>query len=823
MKITSLKLSGYRRFSLNNLTNFEITPTSNIQIVLGTNGSGKSSLLEALSPYPQAKSDFLKGGHKILEIEHNNSSYVLTSLYTSGAKHAFEKNGVNLNDGGTASVQKELVERELGITSQLHELLTGKIKFTDMTPIQRREWIMRISNIDLNFAMDKYNDIKDRLRDAQGALKHEEVRLGRESQRLLDSVNIESMKEENITLQKHISFYLKEIKNDIPSYEKIESEYNDICNAVESSSAKLLKMNFDYEDKSKLVKFDDILEREQFLSATDKALKAVLLELEIQLKEDKSVLAQLKKEGITNKEELEIRLKKNLEDRNQYLKETFIFEIEGDLNQVLKDSKSLRITLSELVSEAKGDSIIVPERATWDQYKLNLIDTQKTIQIKDNRLTVILKRKEEIENSQKNECPKCKYTWQPGISERDLILIDNEIKSLNIELKDLKEKENELSIICKNIDIRMDEINRFKALAHSYPRLRKFWTHVAEMKYLYLNPKDIFYTYDKWIKEIETLIEMETLDEKIDSIKTTLKSLENETDKVDIEFFTKREKVLSGKINDTLIKIESNQECLNSLLKYKKKHIEVSEDVHRLTTLIQKMKDLEYQIIESKIQEEISKRLDVAQMTLSNNRRRQTEVDTLNGIVEDLKKSIEGLKIDISSLTNLEKALSPTDGLIAEALTGFINSFVTQLNVLISSIWEYSMEIIPCTNTSGELDFRFPLKVMDQPTPVFDIAKGSEGQREVINFMFLLTVLAYTGLKDFPLFLDEIGSAFDDAHKSKLVMFIKSLLDSTHCSQIWLVSHFAADHGGLTDSQTCVMDSANIAVPDKANLHVVMS
>ena len=73
MKITSLKLSGYRRFSLNNLTNFEITPTSNIQIVLGTNGSGKSSLLEALSPYPQAKSDFLKGGHKILEIEHNNS------------------------------------------------------------------------------------------------------------------------------------------------------------------------------------------------------------------------------------------------------------------------------------------------------------------------------------------------------------------------------------------------------------------------------------------------------------------------------------------------------------------------------------------------------------------------------------------------------------------------------------------------------------------------------------------------------------------------------------------------------------------------------
>ena len=489
----------------------------------------------------------------------------------------------------------------------------------------------------------------------------------------------------------------------------------------------------------------------------------------------------------------------------------------------MRDSKSLRIILSELISEARGDTLIVPEGATWERHKLNLIEAQKAIQVKDNRLTIILKRKEEIKNSQNSECPKCKYTWKPGISERDLILIDNEIKSLNNELTDLKEKENKLSTICENIDIRTDEINRFKVLAHSYPRLRKFWTHVAERKYLYTNPKDIFYTYDKWIKEVETLIEIEELDGKIDSIKNTLKSLESENDKVDIDFFTKRERVLTSKINDTLVKIETNQERLNSLLKYKKKHTEVSEEVHRLTTLIQKMRDFEYQIIESKIQEEIKKRLDVAQMTLSNNRRRQTEIDTLNGIVTDLKKSIEELKVDISSLTNLEKALSPTDGLIADALTGFINSFISQLNVLISDVWEYSMEIIPCTNTSGELDFRFPLKVMDQPTPVFDIAKGSEGQKEVINFMFLLTVLAYTDLKDFPLFLDEIGSAFDDTHKSKLVMFIKSLLDSTHCSQIWLVSHFAADHGGLTDSQTCVMDSANVAVPDKANLHVAMS
>ena len=171
MKILSLKLSGYKRFLLSNLTNFEINVTSDIQLILGTNGSGKSSLLEALSPYPQSRTDFIKGGSKYLEIEHNNSNYLLISNYNGTVKHQFIRNGINLNEGGTATIQKELVEQELSFNNQLHNLLTGKVTFSNMTPLQRREWIMKISNIDLSYALCKYDEVKTRFKRCSGRFK----------------------------------------------------------------------------------------------------------------------------------------------------------------------------------------------------------------------------------------------------------------------------------------------------------------------------------------------------------------------------------------------------------------------------------------------------------------------------------------------------------------------------------------------------------------------------------------------------------------------------------------------------------------------------
>ena len=55
MKIISLELEGAIRLELSGIKNLKITPETSITAIIGSNGSGKSSLLHYLSPLPADK------------------------------------------------------------------------------------------------------------------------------------------------------------------------------------------------------------------------------------------------------------------------------------------------------------------------------------------------------------------------------------------------------------------------------------------------------------------------------------------------------------------------------------------------------------------------------------------------------------------------------------------------------------------------------------------------------------------------------------------------------------------------------------------------
>ena len=74
MKIVKLILRNCDRFLLNQIKEIVYTPTSPYQLITGNNGSGKSSLLEELSPLPPDKNKFTKNGYKEIHIEHQIKS-----------------------------------------------------------------------------------------------------------------------------------------------------------------------------------------------------------------------------------------------------------------------------------------------------------------------------------------------------------------------------------------------------------------------------------------------------------------------------------------------------------------------------------------------------------------------------------------------------------------------------------------------------------------------------------------------------------------------------------------------------------------------------
>ena len=87
-KINVLELVGFRGLWLNRVKRFKMTTMSDIAIILGRNGCGKSSVMRIMSPLAPSKDEFNEGGYRLQEIESDKGRFQLKSVrQKSGMKH----------------------------------------------------------------------------------------------------------------------------------------------------------------------------------------------------------------------------------------------------------------------------------------------------------------------------------------------------------------------------------------------------------------------------------------------------------------------------------------------------------------------------------------------------------------------------------------------------------------------------------------------------------------------------------------------------------------------------------------------------------------
>jgi DNA repair exonuclease SbcCD ATPase subunit len=195
------------------------------------------------------------------------------------------------------------------------------------------------------------------------------------------------------------------------------------------------------------------------------------------------------------------------------------------------------------------------------------------------------------------------------------------------------------------------------------------------------------------------------------------------------------------------------------------------------------------------------------------------------GIVKDIEDTVRELETDHAAWTLLRDLMSPQKGWIAKQMSGFVEHLVEQMNLIIARIWEYDLKVKPCSIETGKLDYKFPLHFHKdgKSGQTKDISEGSTGQKDVVDFAFMLVVMLYKDLQDYPMFLDETGASFDPVHRTRLMNFINQHLDNQRCSQVYLVSHYATFSGGLSNADICVLDKTNISVPDEYNVGVTIN
>lgn len=836
MYIEEIELHLAKRLVVRGIKHFKATFTSLYQIILGTNGSGKSYLVSELSPLPASPKMFEKGGYKrILIRDNDNNTFECINRFDKGSGvHSFIMNGVDLNENGTGTIQSELVAKYFkGLTPELFKVLTFRkfSRFTEMDANKRRNWMMTLSGIDLDWAMDVYQALRVRARDASGHVKRINQKLAVEAQVVVDDEEVVRMEEQLHKMQADFTEALRLTKTGIPSLSDIERLLTPKLNQLKQLDNDLNRYmskvehgmcTFGLTNKEGVDRFITSLETN--IETTEANLSKAYQD-KMQVDGELNKLKELGAEGlneykeIINKLEIEINLSNEAINDLGFGDETRVDLILGMCANADSLVKALTPVLTNLFDNSTG--VINLEKTDKSRSREHFL----ILKIRDlqNKIEQLTHRMNHSKETSDVECPSCSFVFKPGFygnfdveAPIALARMEEELKTLQNELKEIHE-------YLSNVQDQVSGLKVFDQVATMFGGYHALWTAIGDFGIETNNPKlaiNILNKYIDWIHLLKHRLDIKkTLDEK-----TTVYEQAKQMDSKDMESTQKQASDLEVLIEENISNLEVLRKKKQSLTELSKTLAEIDEGVRVSELLVEEINlilEQEEEASANLLLEDVLKTLQSEMETLE---RHVSRVRVQRAIVEDLKITVEQAKFEQDMYKFLADELSPTDGLIADILKRFIESFTTNQTNIIASIWSYPLTILPCISNKEGLDYKFPFRVFGSNLVIPDVSEGSDAQVDVIDFSFVGMVMNLLDLHDFPLYLDEPISRMDEIHRIEMIRIIQSMVESNQCSQMFFISHFAAQHGSFAESETIVMDSSNIVnLPTIFNKHCVIN
>ncbi len=823
MIIKKLTLNGYLRFRLNNIETFSITPSEKIQLILGTNGSGKSSMLRELTPLPAQSSDYKKGGSKVIEMTMGKHEYVLLSDFTSGAKHSFIMNGEELNQSGTMSIQKTLVYEQFGLTQDLHEIMISLTGFCTMSSMERRKWFTRFSDNDYTFALNLYNKVKTSARDISGSIKIIDSRLVTESKNILPEDQLITMRGKAAKLRNTISELNRSKRNLDNGYSDanrniitIETELNNLSGQINRIYKLLGVTPRGNDEESVNTNYNEY--KVEFLYL-EKKLTELVTEHDRLTREYGSFQGDVDKESLMNDiANTESSVKKLL----TYVDESIV---NVDADSSLRALMTIEGSIINCISSIKDNPSFSDNGE--DIKKLNddvnkLRSDLDVLILRKSRINSYIQAQTELSNTDDTVCPKCDHKWKMGYdidklskAKNALSKVESDSSDLSKRLSDMTNKHQELLKL--NYDLR-----QLSELSSRFPVLRPLWQLISETirQNADRSTNSVFVYKEKLI----ALQKYQKLNIDMERLTATLKIIEQQDSK---QRDLLKEKILN--IDEEISSLSKRKNLVNNFVNFYKNKLSSVKELVVLGAKVQEAmdrRDAEYvRLFDSEWNNIIDKTLFDYMEPLVEIERILSGQDKVITVVEDMRVQRVHLKGKLDTLILTEKTLSPKDGIIAVALVGFVNFILKQMNVFIERVWSYPLELSLVSvgdEDDSELDYKFGLYVGEDKSYIPDISKASSAMREIIDLAFKIVTMKYFGLSQYPLYLDEFGSSFDTGHRLAATGVISELMQSDQFSQLFIVSHYEESYGSLTNSEICLLSGTNIVIPKNSvfNAHV---
>lgn len=810
MKIVEFEIKGYNRFGLSGIKTLKLNCESQIQLILGSNGSGKSSLLKELNPLPVQSSDFTDGGFKRIVLEHRGHRYVsLSEINGKSVKHSLWKDDTVLCEKAIGSTHRELVEKELNYTAKTHQFITQAVSFTAMTPSTRQNAFSELIKDNLIETMAVYNNARSGLRMTQGALAHVNNKIIDITKRIeSQTVNEDDVKERIDYHQSCINLLFPISTNSDINLETLREQFIENRRSLTSQLAATDKLSF-----KRRTSHSRAETKQRYDESTDalNVLKGKLETIGDQL-ERASSNKRLLEESIDGKNKLEARLSKLTSEIDSFsypfLSKEFEAIMEDDVSILLDALSSTSAGTIYYSSEEHDNNKSAVEQltATLDklrgQYRSLEAELKFGVNLREQSL----------------ECQNCGTEVLPpeAISKDDepkhrvwMTTLAQEIETIQDRLAIARERLEESQAFRFNVEHLRKTLSRL----HSFPTIRT-----------YLKSFSIA-SADDCIKQIShTSVALIRLKEALESIKKYKEQLK---EKEDIEKTLEE----SNRVLEALSEEDDGKlkEHYDGLLRSHETTLETRNSLHYDMQQYNRIEKLYAQINDQlanaeasaskyangAIVDEINSELKDHQLKLASLTQQLQSVSNLRRSLDELEEDKKVLLFKKELYEKSESIMSPKTGIIAKQLSGFIEGFIAVINNIIHKVWEYDLTIKMCSKNGTDMDYKFPLVVNGDV--IGDIGLASQGQKDVIDFAFTLALLTYTKLNDYPLFLDEVGASFDDKHRVKFMDFIKLAVTRGHCSQLFMINHYSTEYGGLTNTDTVVLDSKNISLPENFN------
>lgn len=845
MFIKSAKLKNFKPFSLSNIQQLHLNSSSDIQIFIGDNGSGKSSLLNELHPNAAIKPMYNKKGLKEIVLTHKNDEYILTSDFASVAgNHSFRINDEELNISGTAGIQNELVSSYLGYTPLIHDITHMNYLMCSMSKTERKNFLLELNPVDLSLVLDKHKILCSRLREFKNNLTLLHNKKLEVETHLLSKDLRKSLMQEKTKLSEvfnginselyHLNKVFDSIGKDLDKYPlhitqfKL-SDVHKTCHQINQFLTECQDI-VDREESNLRSTYTDGFVRttvlENDLTYVKEKISNIVRELETYDKHIQTIgtdvtLESLQKEVITlKKQKYDIDPKVRIIPEHDYEYQRTILLESIDYLHSYRERFRNRVPNEKHLELVFRKKYILQTRLS--STSANLSTVEKNISEWNDQLRTIPQRQNSFEMSQM--CDSCEYY---NHFESQLVEIRDKLKiSENLR----QHYSNQVHKLTKIVDIldnlyadMAEQHETFVAIVKSL-RYTVFNMEYSALRHVYLSDfNQLIGQMQLTLTESLRSYENNILDKHIEEVSSRISyMLSTGTQSIDIlKDLSQKKHTEYLETQDRLLTIESQYvEVLQKTKKYKefldkKKDLEQMEsDLNSYTEYVVLRANRKFcltLIEEQKVElNSVNQKLREIETTIQDQISLQARLDDVVTTIATIEKQRKELQI-------IEYGLSPYTGFLNQNLVDFTNVLIHNVNCILSQVWSYPLQLVPLDLTNP-FDGIFPILVDDIVVP--DISKLSKGQQAIVNLAWTFAFIFAKKLSDYPVYLDEVDGALDPFHKQKLLEWLQSAIEKKYVSQMWLVGHDLVLFNGFNNAEILALMDNNIVQCEKINEHV---